>query len=161
MSIIVNPMTEAVINKPAIKSNSTITKPKPNVNISKPIRTLPTIPKQPSPKTVQTIVPAPIIKPEKIEENNEPITPENEEEEYEEISIGSEDEAEEPKLEEDSNEAIIPIKKTRTKTKTGTIERLLNNSTVKTLVKGSTMAGGGILGTIFTVLIMFKLIKAL
>lgn len=151
--------TEAVINKPGKTVPSNITKPKTPMNVSKPIRTLPNISKPVSPKIISTIVPPPKI--DKIEENNEPMTPENEE--LEEISLAdSEDEAEakEEMKEEASNEAIIPIKKTKTKSKSS-IERLLNNPTVKTLIKTGSVAGGSLLGTIFTVLLMFKLIKAL
>lgn len=159
--IIMTQVTESVINKPGKPIASNITKPKPNINVSKPIRTLPNISKPSTPKVVQTMVPAPIITatpvPE-IEENNSPVDPDNNE--FEEIAIGSDDDEEAEEAEEESKEAV-PIKKTKTKTKSNAIERLLNNSTVKTLIKGSTMAGGGLLGTIFTILVMFKLIKAL
>lgn len=159
--IIMTQVAESVINKPGKPIASNITKPKPNINVSKPIRTLPNISKPSTPKAVQTMVPAPIITatpiPE-IEENNSPVDPEGEE--FAEIAIGSDDDEEVEETEEDSKE-VVPIKKTKTRTKSNAIERLLNNPTVKTLIKGSTMAGGGLIGTVFTILIMFKLIKSI
>ena len=155
--IIMTQVTESVINKPGKPVASNITKP--NRNITKPIRTLPNISKPATPKAVQTIVPAPIITatPE-IEDNNSPITAENEE--FEEIAIGSDDEAEE---EEDQTEGSkeVPVKKTRTKSKTSSIERILNNPTVRTVIKGGSVAGGGLISTVFVILIMFKMLKSL
>ena len=166
--IIMTQVAESVINKPGKPVASNITKPKPQTNVSKPIRTLPNISntKPSTPEAVQTMVPAPIITatpvPE-IEDNNSPITAENEE--FEEIAIGSDDEEAEEDETESSKEESVPVNKTKTKTKTrsktNAIERLLNNSTVKTLIKGSTVAGGGLIGTVFTILIMFRLIKSI
>ena len=153
-------MTESVINKPNKTTGVNISKPLKNV--TKPIRTLPTIniSKPVSPKLVgitTTVVPAPVI--DNIGENNSPMTPENEE--FAEISIAdSEAEAEEGS-EEAPVEEVVPVKKTRTKSRSSGIERLLNNPNIKTLIKTTSVAGGGLLGTVFTILIMFKLIKSL